>query len=288
MPLSLPPIGHHMQYISTVADTLRLINGAGGTAVQISLGSPAEKALRSISDTDATTVNKIKKKHGFYIVVHGKFLYNFCRPSGTDWQVKLLIKELEQANKIGADVVIHQGKNMPELGISRDMAVQNFADHVSGVLRSVPHLTNKILLENAARQGSECGYSLDELIDIHQRLDPEILHKVGYCIDLCHIFVAGELDVRDATCTAKWFARFHDHIGYDKLSLIHFNDSNVDFNTRNDNHGSVPIGFIGKVSTGGFKVVTRLCTEHSIPMILETPSGEMTREIQQLKDWATI
>jgi apurinic endonuclease APN1 len=282
----MPPIGHHMQITSTVADTLRLINTLGGSAVQISLGSPSEKQIKAIDVDDARITNKIVRKHKFYIIVHGKFLYNFCRSgSSVNWQKKMLVQELSEANKIHADVIIHQGKNVKELGLTKEQAHQNFADNVNDVAYSVSLLKNKIILENSARQGTECGYSLDDLVDIHQKLDESILHKIGYCIDLCHIFVAGELDVRKHQDVTAWFERFDHFIGMDKLTLIHFNDSNTEFNGANDNHGPVPTGYIGRKSVEGFKVVCRLAVKHDIPLMLETPSDGMQREMTLLKEW---
>jgi apurinic endonuclease APN1 len=284
----MPPIGHHLQLTSTVADTLRLINTLGGNAVQLSLGNPSDKSISIITKDDALITNAIIQKHGFYLVIHGKFLYNFCRTgSSSQWQAILLTKELTEANKVNADVVIHQGKNIASLGFSIEQAHQNFADNINSILKSVPHLNNKILLENSARQGTECGYSLDDLVDIYNRLDKTIIHKIGFCIDLCHIFVAGELDVRNHVDVSAWFSRFDMLIGIDKLTLIHFNDSNTDFNGGNDNHGPVPTGYIGRKSTDGFKVVCQLAKHHNIPLILETPSDGMQTEISLLCKWCS-
>ena len=78
-----------------------------------------------------------------------------------------------EAQKVSADVIIHQGKNLKELGLSKEQAHQNFADNVSKILKGLSG-TNKIILENSCRQGTECGYSLDDLVDIYHRLDDSI------------------------------------------------------------------------------------------------------------------
>ena len=190
-----------------------------------------------------------------------------------------------EAQKVSSDVIIHQGKNLKELALSKEQAHQNFADNVSKVLTGLSG-TNKIILENSCRQGTECGYSLDDLVDIYHRLDDSITNRIGFCIDLCHIFVAGELDVRDLKSVKEWFTRFDKSLGLDKLKVLHFNDSNTDFNGANDNHGSIGKGYIGKVSTKGMEYVVSLCTKNKIPMILETPSEFMREEITLLKKWS--
>lgn len=278
-------IGHCMEF-HTVTDTLRLIHTLGGRAVQIALGDSASKTFRTITTDDAVRANKLINKYGFYVVIHGKYLYNFCRPpSGIRWQHKLLQSELEQAAKINADVIIHQGKNLKELELTTEQAHQTFVDNLLIVLDASKGLTNKIILENSARQGTECGYTLDSLHDIYERIPASYRTRIGFCIDLCHIFVAGELDVRDLGQVQEWFKRFDRLIGLDKLDCIHFNDSDTDFDGRNDNHGSIGKGYIGKHSILGFIHVCQLAQHHRIPLILETSSKYIDSEIKQLTEW---
>lgn len=285
--VKVPIVGHTMQS-PTVTDALILINTMGGRAVQVSLGDAGSRKVQPILDKDAATALRICQQHGFYVVVHGKYLYNFCRPfSSTGWQQKLLESEMKQAAKIDADVIIHQGNNVKELNYTQEQAHQAYADNISAVLElpGVKALKNCIVLENSARQGTECGYTLDSLIDIYRRIPDRYHPRIKFCIDLCHIFVAGELDVRDGILTQKWFERFDKEIGYSKLACIHFNDSDTDFNGANDNHGSIGRGYIGRKSTKGFEYVCQLSYKHNIPLILETSSEHIQSEIVQLKLW---
>lgn len=278
-------IGHSMEH-TTVTDALRLINTMGGRAVQLSLGDSGSRQVQVIADNDAQTARRIIGIKGFYAVIHGKYLYNFCRlPSAIGWQHTLLRSELEQAEKIGTDVIIHQGKNLKELNLTKEQAHQRFVDNLIIVLDETKETKSKIILENSARQGTECGYSLEDLSDIYQRIPFSYRDRIGLCIDLCHIFVAGELDVRDPDKVREWFQRFDELIGYDKLSCIHFNDSNTDFNGANDNHGSIGRGYIGRCSTAGFEYVCALAVQHNIPLILETSSEYIQSEIALLKSW---
>ena len=280
--MSRPPIGHSAEIVSTVTDAIRVHYSIGARAIQLTLGDPSSQSLRSIADGDAVTVRAIRDRHKFYVVVHGKYLYNFCKQF--PWQRPLLVKELQQAEKIGADVIIHQGKNMAELGLSKEEAHQTFVDNVSKCL-SASETTNKIILENSARQGTECGYSLDDLVDIYSRFPEADRERLGFCIDLCHIFVAGELDVRSLPLVVDWFDRFDKQIGLDKLSVIHFNDSNTDFDGANDNHGSIGQGYIGSKSMEGFQYICKLAGQHGIPLILETSPVHMKAELELLHKW---
>lgn len=280
-------VGHHMAY-GTVADALRLIHRMGGNAIQISLGEPDKRDVRLVDRQDAQTVRKIRQKHGFYLVVHGKFLYNFCR--NLEWQRKLLVKELLEAAELDADVVIHQGKNMGELGLDHTEALQAYVDNIVSVLTSpeVQGMQNRIILENSARQGTEVGYDIDDLATIFS-LIPEQLHpRIGFCLDLCHAFVAGALDVRNGQSVLQWLESFERNIA--PLSLVHFNDSAIPFDGANDNHAGLGSGYIADPKLGGklegFHAVASYCKERNIPMIMETPSKAIAEEIALVKKYA--
>lgn len=274
----------------TVADALRLIHRMGGNALQISMGDPSERSLCTIDDKDARTTLKIRKKHGFYVVVHGKYLYNFCRKERVTWQINLLCRELQQAEKLQADVVIHQGKNMAELNQTKTEAHRVYADNIAQVLTQYTG-PSRLLLENSARQGTECGYSLMDLVEIYTMIPVELHSRIEFCIDLCHIFVAGELDVRSSAKVSVWFAKFKKLIGKHP-ALIHFNDSAIKLNGANDKHGAIGKGYIGDTTlsgdTAGMKWVARYCALHSIPMILETPCRDIGAEISLVSGWARV
>lgn len=281
-----PIVGHTMAF-TTITDALRLIHKLDGRAIQVSLGDMTSRQVQRITDEDAATARRIIAK-GYYVVIHGKFIYNFCRPvSSIGWQHKVLCDELAEAGKIGADVIIHQGKNLPELKQTKQQAHQTFADNIVTVLDMCSGLSpvGRIILENSSRQGTECGYSLSDIVDIYEKIPEKYHPRIGFCIDLCHIFVAGELDVRDANAVKDWFNRFDELIGLDRLFCIHFNDSNTDFNGANDNHGSIGRGYIGQKSIQGFKYVCKLAHERGIPLVLETSSEHLESEIRLLRGW---
>lgn len=274
-------VGGTTSLLGSVTDALRLSATTGATAIQISLGPPDSKTVKQITAEDARTVQAIRKKHGFYVAVHGKYFYNFCRTEA--WQAKLLLDELTQAVKIGAAVIIHQGKNMPELGLSRADALQTYVTNITEVLSRTP-LETVLIIENSARQGTELGYGLDDLKEIFSLVPVQYRPRIGFCLDLCHVFVAGELNVCDGVAVTEWFGKM-EHYGL-PLKVVHFNDSAIPFNGANDNHAALGQGYIGSVSTGGFERVISYCQDRNIPMILETPATGHTSEIKYIKSVA--
>lgn len=279
-------IGSHVSFAEcqSVTDCCRKIKSLKGHAFQTCVSDPYQNVPGPIiSNEDAMEA----KKQDVYIVVHGKLRFNFCQ--NWKWQEDLLIGELKECDKFGSDVVIHQGKNVDKLKLSREKARERYVTNLTKVLKATRRLSNRILLENSAHQGTEIGYSLTELAQIYEMFPEEYRDsdRIGFCIDLCHVFVAGELDVRNADAVTAYFKEFDEKIGLDKLKVIHFNDSNIEFDKRNDNHQSLLFGYIGRDSSVGFRKVVEIAVEHDIPMILETPNVVIHKyEIKLIQSWA--
>ena len=192
---------------------------------------------------------------------------------------------MASAALLNADLVIHQGKNVPELKISHEMALKNFVDGITQVLRKSPE-TNRVLLENSCKQGTECGYTIEELSKILEMFPEDVQHRVGICFDTCHGFVSGELDIRVPEQVKLFFENFDRLIGLERLKVIHLNDSAVKFAGCNDHHANLLNGFITSESSVGMKTFVKHAYNYGIPMILETPNGYHIDEIKILRKWA--
>ena len=272
-----------------VNNVLKLIQ-IGGNAFQMFISPPSTwYSPKDIPDCDIDGLASLKKERHIYSVVHGKYIYNFCRECTGKFskQVDILVRELKVANSIDCNVVIHQGKNVSELKLSNNEALDIFVSNLQLVLAKTTELNNKIILENSCHQGTELGFTLDELVAIFNRFTSSEHDRIGFCIDLCHIFVSGELDVRDPDHVDQFFTRFNRLIGLNKLEVIHFNDSSTKFNGHNDNHANIGRGYIGSTnlegSMAGFIQVIAWAKLYSIPLILETPSIGHIAEIKMLK-----
>jgi deoxyribonuclease-4 len=283
-------VGHTMSIEHGILSSVRLIHQRGGNALQIFTGPADELVINQWPAGEVETVLKIKEKHGTYIVVHGKFLYNFAHDvSAAKWQRDLLIRELKLASVIGADVVIHQGKNVNK--VSRIEALRNFVTNLSMVLQSTPDLKNHIILENSAHQGTEMGHTLEEISEIYYMFDPAAQQRIGICWDLCHGFVAGQ-DLRDAEVAEIHMRKMTSAFRPETHFLVHFNDSNIQLDGKNDNHAPLCCGFIGNEAKGGtdagFRIIAKLCYEYGIPMIMETGPYNIDAEIAMIKHWISL
>ncbi len=105
-------------------------------------------------------------------------------------------------------------------------------------------------------------------------------NRMAVCIDTAHIFAAG-YDIRTPEAYEKTMSEFDKIIGFDKLKLLHMNDSKKELGSRRDRHEHIGKGFIG---LEGFSHIMNDKRIGNIPKILETPKGkEQTEDIENLK-----
>lgn len=209
-----------------------------------------------------------------FLVEHSKYVYNFCRQNVAN-QIESLIKEVQVASLLGCNVVIHQGKNVKSEKISKLEAISNYVRNLSEVIEQTYDSDALLLLENSSAQGSELGYTLDELAYIYHQFDESVKERIGFCLDTCHIFVAGELDVRNISAVTEFFKKFDQVIGLDHLKCIHFNDSGIPFKGKRDLHGDFYGGYITNQLLGGsiegMRYIAKFAAHRHIPLIFETP-----------------
>ena len=270
-------IGYHISK-TNLEKSIKDANEAQANAIQLFISSPKVWAVCNLKQNEIKELLEYKKTN--YLVIHGKYLYNFCRTNEN--QTKSLIRELEEADKLMSDVVIHQGKNLSELKLTNEEACKVYVDNIKKILKETDNLVNKpkIILENSARQGSEIGYSLEELSYIWNLFDNNNKQRLGICIDLCHIFVAGELDIRKKEDVKLFFKEFEKLIGLKHLLVFHLNDSSIKYNGHNDHHQDMKAGYITNTKLGGniegLQIIVKKATKLNIPMILETPADNVS------------
>ncbi len=212
------------------------------------------------------------------VVSHAAYLLNLGTPDDALWErsVNALIDELTRAEQLGIlGVVLHPGAHMDsgeEAGIARIVAGLNRAH------AATPGYKTLTLLETTAGQGTVLGYTFDQLKMMAEGVrEPE---RIGFCLDTCHIFVAG-YDIRTPEAYAATMAEFDRLLGLDRLKCIHFNDAKKPLGSRVDRHDHIGTGELGLAAFGFFLNDPRLAR---VPMILETPKSEdMHEDVENLR-----
>lgn len=203
------------------------------------------------------------------VVVHDSYLINPASADDAlrDKSIAGLVLELERAWQLGIPwVVAHPGAAGAQ---ARDVAVARAAAGIAAALDKTSSLGAGILIETTAGQGSCLGDSFEEIAAMLAVIDAtgSCAHRVGVCLDTCHVFAAGYPLAPAAEFDAT-LAAFDRLIGLSRLKVIHANDSKKPFGSRVDRHEAIGEGEIGPEA---FRLLMNDPRLAAIPVILETP-----------------
>jgi len=211
-----------------------------------------------------------------HILPHDSYLINLGNPDPVKRQKSLdaFIDEMKRVETLGLTMLnFHPGSHLKE--ISEEACLELIAESVNTALKETDSAI--AVLENTAGQGSNLGFSFEQLATIISQVDDK--SRVGVCLDTCHLFAAG-YDVRTEKAVTDLFTEFDGIVGLDYFRGMHLNDAKQDINSRKDRHESIGEGFIG---TDGFAAIVRHPATDEIPLILETPNPDIwDREIELL------
>ncbi|HZW85606.1 MAG TPA: deoxyribonuclease IV, partial [Nitrososphaerales archaeon] len=143
------------------------------------------------------------------------------------------------------------------------IGVMNIAEACSEALKGSKG-ESMILLENMAGQKNCIGARFEELRGILDKVGDD---RVGICLDACHMFAAG-FDLRGKLEVAQTMGLFDELVGFDRLKVLHLNDSKGTLGSNLDRHENVGQGKIGKE---GLKALVRYSGMTERPIIMETP-----------------
>ncbi len=201
------------------------------------------------------------------VMIHTSYLINLAatNPDTMEKSVTALIDELKRAARLQIPyVVLHPGSH---LDAGEEAGVQAIAGNLRQVVEAAEAPSVTILLEATAGQGSNLGYTFEQLRDI--MAESGVSERLGVCLDTCHIFAAG-YDIRTAAAWQQTRAAFDKIIGLEKLRGVHLNDSKHPLGSRKDRHERIGEGELGSEA---FRVILNDPQVNHLPMILEVPGG---------------
>jgi deoxyribonuclease-4 len=123
-----------------------------------------------------------------------------------------------------------------------------------------------LLLENSSGTKNSMGSTFSDIAAVLQSLPTE-RHRLGVCLDTCHLYAAG-YDLRTSGALQATLDQFQDCIRLEKLLLIHLNDCCGHLGSHLDRHEHIGLGQIGE---RGFRAILSHPALAGSPMILETP-----------------
>ncbi len=220
------------------------------------------------------------------LVVHDSYLINLASPKEDILakSIPAFTDELTRCDELGIPhLVTHPGAHT---GSGVDAGIAKFAESLNRILGSLPESRTITCLETTAGQGTSLGRTFEEIAAIIDLVEDKA--RVGVCLDTCHIFAAG-YDIRTPETYAETMTRFGEVIGFERLMVIHLNDSKNPLGSFKDRHDHIGDGLIG---LEGFRNIVNDRRLDGIPGILETEKDDAgdydRRNIATLKSLVAV
>lgn len=214
------------------------------------------------------------------ILPHDSYLINLGHPEpeALEKSREAFLDEIQRCEQLGLVYLnFHPGSHLRKVSESECLAT--IADSINWALAQTKSVV--AVIENTAGQGSNLGYSFEQLAEIIAQVEDK--KRVGVCIDTCHMFAAG-YDIRTRQGCAEVFEQFASIVGFEYLKGMHLNDSKGALNSRLDRHHSLGQGEIGLEV---FRFIMQDDRFRGIPLILETIDETIwADEVQLLRQFA--
>jgi len=185
------------------------------------------------------------------VYVHSPYLINLvsASPRVRESSRRLLEVTVRAAEWVGAaGVIVHGGHATGEATVAEGL--MRWERALKLIESPVP-----ILVENTAGGESAIARSVDDLAKLWQTIGDL---GVGFCLDTCHAWAAGE-DLEDLV------SRVVSATG--RIDLVHANDSKDGFGSRRDRHANLGNGRIPA------ELLIHVIRGAGAPVVVETPEG---------------
>ena len=251
----------------------------GANVFQYFTRNPRGGAAKDLDPADVRAYLDLAEKNAFGpILAHASYTINPCSKDlrVREFALETMADDLVRLQNIpGALYNFHPGSHV---GQGTAVGIANTAALLNELLTDGGSAC--VLLETMSGQGTEIGATFTELAAILDAVGPT--HRVGVCLDTCHVFAAGYDIVRDLDGVLTEFDR---EIGLSRLRAVHLNDSIQPLGSHRDRHQRIGWGEIGLEA---FSRIVRHDALKHLPFILETPNdlAGYAEEIRLLREIA--
>ena len=249
----------------------------GATTFQIFTRNPNQWRFKPLAEETVALFREKRTKSGFRrIVDHMPYLPNLASPERSTMKISryTLDEETKRCDSLGVDyLVVHLGSH---LGKGTAVGMRNIAEACNEAIAGSGGDTI-ILLENMAGQKNCVGARFEEIRGILDKVKAP--SRVGVCLDSCHAYAAG-FDFRNEEAVSVTMGLFDEIIGFDRLRVVHLNDSKGPLGSRLDRHENIGGGKIGRK---GMKAFLRYPGVSERPLIMETPYEDIRTMAKSIK-----
>ncbi len=268
-------IGFHVSIIGRIDEAVDRAVEIGCNTFQLFTRNPRSwKAEELKPDEIRDFIEKVEKYDMQPIFAHMPYLANLASPRPKIYMLskKTLKTELERCRILKIPyLVTHLGSH---LGAGSEKGLKRVIQAINEAYDS----TNSeviLLLENTAGMRNSIGSTFEEIKHIIDNLKSPDL--VGVCFDTAHAYAAG-YDLRTRRAVEDTIHRLDRIIGFERLKLVHLNDSRGGLGSHIDRHEHIGLGKIGE---DGFRAILKSRLSR-LPLILETPIDERRSDLENL------
>ena len=271
-----PLIGAHVSIAGGVSQSPARGRQIGCDCIQIFTKSSRQWASKPYSAEEIAGFKRERAESGIKMVIaHDSYLLNLGAPDEKlrNRSIEGLVDELERCEALEVPFLIaHPGSHV---GAGEEAGIATIAASIDQAHQSCSGFQTKIALEITAGQGSNLGYSFQQMGRIFDSVKKN--ERLRLCFDTEHAFAAG-YDLRDREGYECTFAELDRYIGLGRLVAFHLNDSLKPLNSRVDRHEHIGKGHLGEAP---FRRLLHDPRFFGIPMCLETEPGEEMKEIAE-------
>lgn len=273
-------IGAHVSASNGVSQAPINAQAIGADAFALFTRNPSRWESKPISNKEAEMFKENCEKYGYTpdkILPHDSYLINLGAPEAEKLEKSRVafLDEMHRCEQLGLTMLnFHPGSHLKMMPV--DDCLDLIADSINFSLEKTSGV--KAVIENTAGQGSNLGYSFEQIAHIIDKVEDK--SRVGVCIDSCHAFAAG-YDLSTIDGYADTWRRFDEIVGFKYLSGMHLNDTKKGLASKVDRHETLGNGVLG---ADFFSFLMNDPRMDNIPLILETPDESIwAQEIAWLK-----
>lgn len=256
--------GCHVSSAGGLTESLKTAAALNVTAIQVHPSPPQRWNTKPFADDAAAAVLAARRDSCVErLFFHAIYLINLASPDPLQVQRSQdsLVSYLTYNGAIeGSGVIVHVGswKDQPD----ESTGLRKAAEAINVILDRAPEGA-PLLLEVAAGSGSIVGDRFEELAEIYSQVKHQ--SRVGFALDTQHMWASG-YDYRNSC--EEIVDQLGLLFGFDKIQIIHVNDSKPELGSKKDRHENLGDGNIGLETLSKFLNHEKL---RHIPCVLETP-----------------
>lgn len=262
-------LGAHVSTEGGLATAPARAGALDSVCLQLFTKQPNRWAEPTLDQAVVEAFRQARESQGIRVAgAHDSYLINLSSPDRALWNRSLASfeAELRRCTKLGLDFLVTHPGNATDG--RREAGIRHNAEGIALALDVVGEGPTRVLLELTAGSGTSVGGSFENLAAILEEIPEALRSRVGVCVDTCHAYAAGYDLVEDYDGVWKAFA---DTLGWNRLGLIHMNDSRHPLGSRKDRHDDIGKGTLGLEPFRRLMLDPRL---GEVPKILETPKGD--------------